>query len=255
MMARVEERDLFARAVLASVGAAASELGDGFMVDGFLAMEGSRYQRELMVVGRAVNGWGCGFVARDLQNPAAANAFANQVLAGVNGSGPRPMLWVTDHWQNAARDQYNSARSAFWRVIREVTSLLGVADPEDPAWPSHLVWSNLYKVSPNGAGNPNSRLAEVQLPGCIKLLDLELATYQPRRLLFLTGRDWAEPFLGPLGFCPASNPDTRWVEAAGTVTHAGSSETTMVVVAKHPQCKPEGDWVREVVGAFEQRPV
>lgn len=90
---------------------------------------------------------------------------------------------------------YNTKRSAFWRCIRGVVQGLGVADVEDAGWSSHLVWSNLYKVSPAGGGNPKGVLRKVQFRGCAELLNSELRTYRPSRVLFATGFDWAEPFL------------------------------------------------------------
>lgn len=86
--------------VLADVGAAAQQHDVGDMVDGILAMQGSLYKdnRDLMVVGRAVNGWGSGVPPKSLAGPAEANGFAGDVFDNVSGSVFRPMLWVPDQW-------------------------------------------------------------------------------------------------------------------------------------------------------------
>lgn len=251
-MARLEERDLFARTVLADIGAASERLGDGAMVDGFLSMEGPDYDGAMMVVGRAVNGWGSGILAKTLADSKAAEKFAEEVYASVNGSGPRPMLWVTDQWHGSERETYRTARSAFWRAIRRVTAELGIAQTGDSSWPSHLVWSNLYKVATHSAGNPNAALCDMQLPGCLELLELELSIYRPRRLLLLTGHDWAAPFLERLSFSLTRFSDAGMVRAVGTVPIDESGASVRFVVAVHPQGKSEDDWVREVVDAFRE---
>ncbi|MBE0417911.1 MAG: hypothetical protein IBX63_09120 [Coriobacteriia bacterium] len=250
VMATVEERDLFTREVLAPIGASAGQLADKKLA-GFLAMEGHLYRNELMVVGRAVNGWGSDIVPSKLARPVEAAAVADEVMSSVNGAGPCPMTWVTDHWGNP-RPKYNTATSAFWRVIREVTDRLDIADTEKPSWPSHLVWSNLYKVSPNPLGNPSAALCRIQLPGCLELMELETSIYRPRRLFMLTGKDWAGPFLERLGFVPFASSEFRWVEAAGETADHAPNEPARVVVAAHPQGKPQEEWVGEVMAAFQQ---
>lgn len=186
-MATGDERDLLASVILPAVGREAARLPP-FDVTGFLAMTGHLYDRGFMVVGRAVNGWTTGILPDALASSSAAESYADLVLTSVAGKGSCPMRWVTEHW-NASPGQYNTKRSAYWRVIRAVVAQLGIAKVEDTTWPSHLVWSNLYKMAPAKDGNPGGALCEVQLPGCIELLRLELMTYRPSRLLLLTGLD------------------------------------------------------------------
>ena len=76
-----------------------------------------------------------------------------------------------------------------------MTLQLWIAEHSSNDWSSHLVWSNLYKLSPRDGGNPSGRLQNIQLDGCRALFNLEVETYRPGRLLLLTGWDWAEPFL------------------------------------------------------------
>jgi len=246
-MSTTEQRDLFASAVLAAVGARASRLGASDSVTGFLAMAGDLYDRELMVVGRAVNGWSPSILPSELEIAESADGFADEVLASVVADGTCPMLWVTELW-GATNRSYNTRKSAFWRSIRGVIEQLGIADVREDDWPSHLVWSNLYKVSPAEHGNPSAYLGRIQLPGCIELLQLELATYRPLRLLFLTGADWADPFLVDLGGEWQTRHGFSQVDRLGIISISG--ESVQCVVAKHPQGKPEALWVDEVVTAF-----
>lgn len=72
------------------------------------------------------------------------------------------MLWVKDGW--GATDRYNTKRSAFWRAVRGVVEGLGISDVEHDTWSSHLVWSNLYKLSPADGGNPSDPSARSSCP-------------------------------------------------------------------------------------------
>lgn len=243
-MATDHERELFASEVLTIVGRDAARLAVS-EISGFLAMAGRAYDGGLMVVGRSANGWAKGIQPGDLCAPAEVNRYAALVQQSVAGNGECPMRWVTAGW--GASEPYNTKRSAFWRCIRDVVKDLRIAEVEGADWPSHLVWSNLYKVSPASGGNPSSVLCEVQFAGCVKLLNLELRTYRPSRVLFLAGVDWAAPFLAAANLQEGAG--LRYVEQYG-LCDAGNGCETRCVIAVHPQGKPQSEWVREVVTAF-----
>ncbi|MCL2453224.1 MAG: hypothetical protein FWD08_06215, partial [Alphaproteobacteria bacterium] len=81
---------------------------------GFLAMIGDKYTGELMVAGRAVNGWADALTARDLGDETARSTVTREIYRSVS-SGPCPMLWVTNQWR-VEKGKYSTARSQFWRV-------------------------------------------------------------------------------------------------------------------------------------------
>lgn len=247
-MATVQQQNYFAEHLLPLIGFNADKLPEQD-VTGFLSMAGHLYGNELMVVGRAVNGWTEGVTPSELSAPNFAAAYAAKVFKSVDGEGLCPMSWVTDCWANPDRD-YNTKKSAFWRVIRSVVAESGIANTNEEAWPSHLVWSNLYKVAPADGGNPGNALCQVQLDGCISLLLQELNDYRPRRLLLLTGLSWAEPYLQHIA--PTFTPTLTggYVEATAEIQHK-SGDATKVVVAAHPQGKSESIWVQEVMLAFQ----
>jgi hypothetical protein len=204
-----------------------------------------------MVVGRAVYAWRESIISQELSDPGAVVAFANRVRASVEPdcTGTCPMLWVTDCWGNPLVNRDNK-RSAFWRTIRGVVGRLAIAEPKkDATWPSLLVWSNLYKVAPaERAGNPTGRLRTLQRSACVDLFRLELDTYRPSRLLLLTGRRWADPFMPPTARDDeARSPVREYIERSGTLSEVG----TRYVVAAHPQGRDEKQWIDNVVGAFE----
>lgn len=174
------------------------------------------------------------------------------------------MRWVTDQWcmeearsiwrQNGwTTKPYSTARPAFWRTLKQVVANLNVANTDDDAWPSHLVWTNLYKINPADGGNPEPVLCAPQFDCCIKLLKTEIESYRPRRILFSTGSDWPKPFLRDLGFVPEKVQSARGlgVKNIGSLRDAAYS-APRVVVASHPQARgtDESAWVRQVVEAF-----
>lgn len=128
-------------------------------VTAFLAMRGDKYCGELIVYGRAVNGWdvpgydsGANIIS--LAEVDEALGFADAVFASVSNETACPMGWVTD-----PSPQYNPRRSAFWRCTKRVLHGLGIDDEDE--WYSHLTWSNLYKVAP-AKGNPGVKLKRAQ---------------------------------------------------------------------------------------------
>jgi hypothetical protein len=250
-MATTQQRDYFSEQLLPLVGMNAARLPNQ-AVTGFLSMAGHLYDNELMVVGRAVNGWAEGVIPSELAVAPSTTDYAATIFDSAVGNGPCPMLWVTKCWANPLNpdSDYNTKKSAFWRVIRAVVAEYGIANTDEDTWPSHLVWSNLYKVAPAEGGNPSNTLCDIQLPGCISLLQQEISTYLPRRLLLLTGLNWAKPFLENIAptFTPVSN--YQYVEAIAEITH-GSGGTSKVVVAAHPQGKSEDIWVKAVIKAFQ----
>lgn len=142
---------------------------------------------------------------------------------------------------------YNTRRSAFWRVIRLVVGELHIDNMENDGWPSRLVWSNLYKISPAAGGNPGTALQRAQFHGCAQLLFREIENYRPQRILFLTGYHWVEPFLRQVR-CDCVMQDGQLVQAVGHITCG--DHTTVCVVACHPQGQKEQNWVNAVMAAF-----
>lgn len=237
-------------------------------VTGFLAMRGREYAGELMVVGRAVNRWTKGISPYHLRDDLCRLAYAEWVhrsvtenVLGATMDGKCPMLWVTSlegktnpdrhqFTQSPHDSDYNTRRSDFWAVIRDVVGRLGIANvDEDDNWPSHLIWSNLYKIAPFAGGNPDRELQTAQFNGCANLLAWELEEYRPRRLLFLTGwNKWADRFLERITQDLTLIEGRSFVEATGHVKCG--AHFARCVVACHPGRKKRVHWVNEVVAAF-----
>ncbi|MDP9227069.1 MAG: hypothetical protein M3P18_25130 [Actinomycetota bacterium] len=205
----------------------------------FWPLQGSKYDGELLVIGRSVNGWVDDWTAQQLADPPTRRAAIEWLRRDAEpGDGCR-MRWVTDLW--GARDGYNTARSAFWRVLRRIVLTdPGVALDAD-RWSSYIAWTNLYKVSPAAGWNPGADLQRAQRGDVTELLKLELAELAPRRVLATTG-GWIGPFLGGLGL----TLEARY----GLVEGVAHRDGVAWVVAKHPMGKPGDEYVRLVLDAF-----
>ena len=247
-MASPIERDLLAASVLPPVAGDAMKLGPR-PVTAFLALRGTLYEGELMVVGRAVNEWHYPVRLADLKETGAITWYANAILRASTETDTCPMAWIAKSWGDREA-KYDPRRSAFWRVIRELASNVPQAGASAEAWPSTLVWSNLYKVAPANGGNPGTRLQKLQFGGCVELLRMELINYQPRHVVFLTGLDWAGPFIEAIGTEAFEQVGRAHVQAAGRFP--GRFGGSRFVVAKHPRGKNEAQWLQEVLQALHR---
>ena len=146
--ARAEE-DYFSKMLHSAIGVCSDRFVSSQEIIGFLPVEGRAYDGELMVVGRAVNGWEVGaFPTNAFTDVAFARKYAEDVLLASRGDAyDCPMKAMFDRWQCEGRKM-----PPFFSAIREVVNLLGlIDDTKGSHWASLLVWSQLYKISPPGA--------------------------------------------------------------------------------------------------------
>lgn len=153
------------------------------------------------------------------------------------------MLWV--HNLDGNKNGYNTRRSAFWNVIRGVSSTY-YPHPEL----SYVAWSNVTKVAPDGA-NPSDKLYNAQLDVCQRILAEEIRILSPRFVVFLTGHNWAIDFMRYLngGDAPTRILKEPWGDYAARSYRIG--ETTLIL-SEHPMTKPEGvhiEAIRKIIDA------
>ncbi|MCA9549129.1 MAG: hypothetical protein KC933_03775 [Myxococcales bacterium] len=209
----------------------------------FAAHAGHAWSGELMVIGRAVNGWAAPWTIDQIADDAGRLARAQTTLGIVEGD-TCPLAWVLDSRAHPERHEgYSTSRSAFWRAIEGVCRALNIGTAED--WPSHLVWSNLYKVAPYAGGNPAATLRKAQREPCAQLIRAELAYYRPRRVLALTGVGWMGDLQPELGIALERR-------GPGPLEAVGRLGDVPVAVLCHPQGKPELDWVEAAITTFEE---
>jgi len=245
-----EQENLFENKILSSIANAEFLQNDLKKLTGFMARKGNLYNNELMVIGRAVNGWISEADTRCANEFLDATTRIRFRIASQSIDNPNncPMNWVVRDWFNENRNEYSTNRSAFWRVIKSLVFKLNFDGISDNNWSSHLVWSNLYKVSPGDEGNPSEKLCAVQLDGCKNLLACELDEYRPKRIVFLTGMNWADVFLSNFNMQTAQN-NYKYVSDVGVNKNYKNMKA---VIASHPQGKNETQWVSEVLQAFNQ---
>lgn len=234
--------DAWVGQTLQAVGrAAAAARWPGEPVQCTLPRVGDAWSGALMVVGREHHDGANGIVPAALADAGRARAWSWQLERDRDEGEDEdcPMAWVARHWGDPD-PTLNTRRHAPWRVLREVAHGLRLGGDQD--WSSHLAWSSLYKLAAE-PGSPITRpLRDAQRAGAVRLLALEQQVLAPRRLLFVTGWSWARPFLAEARMRP--HPPGHLVEATG---RWGATE---VVVARHPQGRPELHWVKEVLAAF-----
>lgn len=229
--------------MLATLGATPGLVPDRLTV--FWPKVGTAYAGELMVVGKAVNGWIDEIATERLGSQEARARVLDDARLTAEGDGNvDPMAWVTAAW-GRGDGAYSTARSAYWRHARTVLAALDPSSASDAAWSSRLAWSNLVKVAPAAGGNPGGKLLHVQRRHGCALLAREIEEYRPRRVLVSTGRWWFEPFAEALGL------DVSW--QTGLVDGTATSHGTRWVIARHPQGKPRSI-NDDVVAAFGASP-
>lgn len=250
---------IFEEEILAPVGAAEAD-GPNDTLTGFLPMRGDLYEPGgLMVVGRATNDWRTHISRNCLGSDKSRKEYTQEVVRKNSDRDECPMVWVKELWGNTERNEkykseYNTKRSAFWRVIQKVTSYIPITEDESN-FSSWLVYSNLYKLSPI-SGNPGGKLRRLQLEGCKSSFKREIDVFRPGRLLLLTGlrltgsqQCAAEPFLEELCIDSKDDGDLEHVELKGRL-HYPEGDPASLVVAKHPQGKKEDIWIDSVMKAF-----
>ncbi|MBI1249132.1 hypothetical protein GC197_14975 [bacterium] len=257
--------------ILLEIAASKNARIQGKELTAFCGVAGSEYDHELMVVGRAVNGGTDGWNAEQV----ADEAFRRETIENLLEKRDQKRLqWVLGCWQKSGRrcndcnarfqrrskqcpecnsdntrKLYNTAKSQFWRVIRRVVLNLEFGQNSQTSWANQVAWTNLYKVSPHGGGNPSSALCSLQWKHCEKILRHEITTWKPRRILFLAGYDWANNFCKALGIHGSELKETRFVQFTGI----HSETNAKVVVGPHPQGKRvncERSYAAELVKCF-----
>ncbi len=220
----------------------------------FMSMIGQRATGEFMLIGRAMNGCHDAYKLphTEIGDERARAKRLDTIVNFSNGTVRCPMLWVTDSWNDTDPKNYNTRKSSFWEVPRRVLESLGLASQTetDLSWPSLMVWSNLYKLSPACGRNPSAKLGLAQRPKCIELLREEIKTVRPKRMLLLTGLDWAEEFIGELGISSPDQTSAKPEVHAARLSFHDASPDCRVVIAPHPERKAREPMVNAIVEAF-----
>ncbi len=203
----------------------------------------------LMIFGRAVNGWLDPITLDSIATPANRELVIEALLKEFCDE-KCPMSWIEKP------QKWNWKRSAFTRLMHQLTVKL--LPESDAPWHSRIIWSNLYKVAPYDGGNPSNRLCSAQEQACLRYFAKELEIWRPRRVVLVTGWNWAQPFVNqfaehaPLPTTPPKLDAKKLVDWSGLVYLTRGSAGIPLVVCKRPEYRRGEDLVREISEAFEQ---
>ena len=124
--------------------------------------------------------------------------------------------------------------SAFWRFARDLARPIEVNGTRRH---TSIIWSNIAKITAwaDGGPNPGEPLLRAQYELAIRSLQVEIATYRPELVIFMTG-DWGwaviwNAFLKDIEGAPEHLPDKD-------VWSCGKSETYPAVLWMQ---RPEGE--------------
>lgn len=154
---------------------------------------------KILFVGRAVNGW-----------VETADEFKENLFNKIANIHDQ-MSWVEElrgeGIKEDGRRRYNSNRSAFWKLIKQICSELNISP-----WYEYTAWSNMYKLSPH-KGNPNKKFRNLQRSACTEILKEEIKILQPTHIIFINGGNWQwreEGFFKGLGLELNSMEEDIW---------------------------------------------
>ena len=208
----------------------------------FFSMVGERYKENrvrFMLVGRAVNGWKKG------DEYTSAEDFSNRAMKHMNDTGR--WKWVeNDNGRliTGGKTAYSLERSRFWNYSREIYKHLaeGCNKPDARIWMDNILWSNLYRISPE-SGNPSGSSQKKQKEACAKILNAEIEYFKPTHILLVTGYDyWLSNFPDIQEKLPKHTG--VYIEAKGDLNGAKA------IVTKRPERAKKFEYVQECIEAF-----
>lgn len=195
----------------------------------FVGTEYSKSDTKLMVVGRAVNGWETDYSGCD-----SAKSLASAVLEHEN-----PLEDVGEG-KNEHTGNYSYHRSRFWKLIHALLIQYGEAHPttwecdEGFHWNQRILWTNLYKVSPWKAGNPEWAMFKPFMSIYIEIIKRELDLYSPKYALFVTDLNYFDPWKRHPSFARDLLGDSWKRENGENIVGRGHYLDTKVLVCKRP---------------------
>ena len=224
----------------------------------FVGMKGKKYNQQqirLLIVGRAVNGWG-------QLDVSTADAFA---LEAVEKTKHSSFDWIVCENGALRNDYLDDGQyywlndSPFWRTNKKIWMSISensdFEDSEQNRWVDHVAWTNLYKIAPLDTGNPTTTMVKKQLTACKNILKAEIELFSPTHILFITGYEWwFENFkdIFDIDFGNIKKNEYRGnnKNLFFAETNALTSNGIKIVVACRPEFRDENLYVEDVINSF-----
>lgn len=207
----------------------------------FHPMRGPGGSVDTMYIGRALNGWHWNFKIEDLK--ADLDGLLKRILEDKHeaSSFKDRLDWVEKYWQNSTKG-YNTAKSQFWQVIRRVSSARSASGEQ---WWNNIVWTNFFKIAP-AKRNPTGKMIRVMGQASHELLLAEIAYYQPRNIVCLSGLSYAAYLLASTKNTVRTDHNSALLEYAGDVRW-DDGRTVRLIIAPHPQSRSAGRIAEEIL--------
>lgn len=213
----------------------------------FHPMRGPGKAVDTMYIGRALNGWHWDFRVEEL-NP-APDVILNKILEDKHEATAHEdrLDWVEKYWKNSTKG-YNTAKSQFWQVIRQIST-----ERNQPGehWWDDIVWTNFFKIAP-AKRNPTGKMINVMGQASHDLLMAEIAYYQPRNIVCLSGLSYAAHLLASTKSTVRIDHELSLLEYAGDVCWEDGEEIRLII-APHPQGKSAARIAKEIMPLLKER--
>jgi hypothetical protein len=216
---------------------------------------------DFLILGQAVNGWGSAF---DLESDliyeeivSEAVKYSNNYLKDLEHS---PLDWVNIHWTKRYLEEhrkkeiiknfykngdYVTCRSFFWNVtFKLICDYYNDLDRDSWNWSKRMVWSNLYKIAPDGA-NPNGLELNIQEEYSLKLIKKEIEELNPKYCIVLTNGKWWIPFQEKL--------NSLKLDYSSEIIHSFEQfNETKIIVTSRPFVGNSDKHVNEILSLIKQ---
>lgn len=206
----------------------------------FHPMRGPGEAVDTMYIGRALNGWHWDFrVEQLIPNP---ETILDKILEDKHEATAYEdrLNWVEEYWQNSTKG-YNTAKSQFWQVIRQIS--IARNQPGEQWW-DDIVWTNFFKIAP-AKRNPTGKMIKVMGQASHELLLAEIAYYQPRNIVCLSGLNYAAHLLASADTTIKVPNDSFLLEYVGDVAWADGRKIRFII-APHPQTRSASKIAEEI---------
>jgi len=210
---------------------------------------------DFIIYGQAVNGWGSGFNIDEEINYEKIKNSINASNSYYKDNNHNPIDWVNIQWSNTiyndeCQDEniknfyngsYRTNKSFFWRVTYKLISDYYGLNRAGFEWSKKLVWSNLYKIAPDGA-NPSWIEKNLQQPLSAYLIKKEIEEIKPKFCVILTNISWWMPFREVLK-SKIVDFDTPLSEIESVEVY----ETTKIIITKRPFIGNSDEFVKQIL--------
>jgi hypothetical protein len=197
----------------------------------------SEKNKGILFIGKAVNGW----ITDEIDVNILFGESAESIFARSD-----QMKWV--HNLESNDNGYNTKKSAFWRVIKQVAQNQNIYKKDE--WYSYIAWSNLCKLAPFKGGNPSNPLYYEQLVTCQEILKKEIEIFSPKFVVMFTS-GWEKDFLYFLND-NKENKIKKKINWDSYETKLYEINGVVYIVSQHPQGKNETKHINTIVKLIDE---